>query len=120
MSEFKVVALLKAKDGMSKEALIEHYENIHAPLIRSQFPSITAYRRNYCDFADAYVYPDAAPFDFDMVTEIWFADEEGYRDMQRRYENPEVLAKIKEDESKFLDSGKTRMFVVDERVSVFD
>lgn len=117
MSGCKVIALLRKRADLSREAFIEYYETRHAPLILSLFPSITAYSRNYADFDDAFVYPGAAPFDFDVVTEIGFADGAGYDDMLALSARPEVADAVAADEANFLDRGHTRMFVVEERAS---
>ena len=54
-----------------------------------------------------------------MITEIWFADRAAYEAAMARHAQPEVAAAIAADEENFLDRSKTRMFVVDERISTF-
>ncbi|MXO74375.1 EthD family reductase [Altererythrobacter aerius] len=116
MSGFKVIALLKRRADITRDAFIRYYENYHAPLILSQFPSITAYRRNFADFTAAFE-SDAAPFDFDVVTEIEFGDRAGYDAMLARHADPAVAAMIAADEDQFLDRAFTRMFVVETRAN---
>ena len=60
----------------------------------SLYPTIAGYRRNYCNFGDALIGPDTAPFYFDIIIEIAYVDRVGHRDMQRRSEDPEVRAQI--------------------------
>lgn len=117
MSGCKSIALLKKRSDLSREAFIDYYENHHAPLILALFPTITSYTRNFADFEGAFTSPAAAPFDFDVVTEIHFADRAGYDDMLARYGRPEVARAVAEDEANFLDRGHTRMFLVEERSS---
>jgi hypothetical protein len=75
---FKCIALLKRKPDLSREAFIDYYETQHAPLIRRLLPGILDYRRNYVDLEGAFIFPDAAPIDFDVITEIWLADRPAY------------------------------------------
>ena len=116
MSGFKVIALMKKRADLSRDRFMDYYERRHAPLILSLFPSIIAYRRNFADFSGAFASP-AAPFDFDVLTEIEFADRAGYDDMLARYGRPEVGGSIAADEANFLDRSFTRMFLVEERAS---
>lgn len=115
MSACKVIALLRKRADLSREEFIDYYEFRHAPLILSLFPSIASYTRNFANFEGAFVYPKAASFDFDCVTEIGFADRAGYDDLIARSSRPEVMEKISNDERNFLDQDYTRMFLVDER-----
>ena len=56
----------------------------------------------------------AAP-DFDVVTELWFADRAADEAMLAAHARPEVGGAIAADEENFLDRSKTRFFVVEER-----
>lgn len=109
----KVIALLRRKPGLSREAFIAYYETRHAPLIRSLLPDIADYRRNYVDGAGAFTSPVAA-IDFDSVTEIRFADRAAYDRFLARAAEPAVAAAIAADEENVFDRAATRMFVVDE------
>lgn len=109
----KVIALLRRKPGLSREAFIAYYETRHAPLIRALLPDIADYRRNYVDGAGAFTSPVAA-IDFDSVTEIRFADRAAYDRFLARAAEPAVAAAIAADEENVFDRAATRMFVVDE------
>ncbi len=100
---------------MKRTDVIAYYETKHVPLILSLFPTISAYRRNYADFGAAFVNPLAAPFDFDIVTEIFFASDADRLAMFKQAADPKVLSTIEADEANFLESGFTRMFLVDSR-----
>ena len=43
----KMMAFLKAREGISRAAFITHYETHHVPLVRSIMPGIIEYRRNF-------------------------------------------------------------------------
>ena len=115
---YKSIALLKCKPGLSREEFISYYENNHAPLILRTLPGVRGYCRNCIDPEGAFVSAGAAPRDFDVITELWFADRAAYDAAMQHHARPEVAAAIAADEENFLDRSKTRMFVVDERDSV--
>ena len=111
---FKAIALLKAKPGLSREAFIEYYENCHVPLILELQPQIVEYRRNFLLDDGAIIAPGASAPDFDVITEIWYADRAGYEAAMADYARPEVSSRIVRDEENFLDRSKTRFFLVEE------
>ena len=109
----KVIALLKARPGLSRADFITYYETRHAPLIRSLLPGIVSYRRNYVDRTGAFD-SAVAPIDFDSVTEMRFASRAAYDRFLARAAEPEVAWAIAADEEQVFDRAATRMFVVDE------
>lgn len=118
----KFVALLKKKEGMSREDFIDYYENKHAPLMSTLLPPFKDYRRCYLMKDDMFVAghtADAAttPPWFDVICEIWYEGREQYEAMQAMTDNPEIGAKIKADEENFLDRSQICMFLVDERTN---
>lgn len=112
---FKCIAMLKKKSGLSRDEFIEYYENKHSVLIRSLLPGIADYRRNFVDRNGAFVVPGAPPLDFDVITELWFADRETYGAFVAKAQEPDIARQIAEDEENLFDRSATRMFVVDER-----
>ncbi|MEO0031044.1 MAG: hypothetical protein RIS94_802 [Pseudomonadota bacterium] len=109
----KVIALLKAKAGLSRAEFIAYYETRHAPLILSLLPEIADYRRNYVDRTAAFESATAA-IDFDSVTEMRFASRDAYDRFLACAARPEVARAIADDEENVFDRAATRMFVVDE------
>lgn len=109
----KVIALLKAKPGLSRAEFIAYYETRHAPLILSLLPEIADYRRNYVERAGAFESAVAA-IDFDSVTEIRFANRAAYDRFLACSARPEIAQAIADDEENVFDRAATRMFVVDE------
>lgn len=112
---FKCIALLKRKPKLSHEAFVDYYETKHAPLIRRLLPGIVDYRRNYVDIDGAFLFPDAAPIDFDVITEIWLDDKVAYDRFLAVAAQEDVAQQIARDEENFLDRGRSRMLVVEER-----
>lgn len=109
----KAIALLRKKEGLSREAFIAYYETRHAPLIRSLLPHIADYRRNFVNHEGAFASP-IAPLDFDSVTEMRFASRAHYDAFLAAAADPKTAELIAQDEENLFDRAATRMFVVDE------
>ncbi len=110
----KSIALIKRKTGLSQEEFIKHYEEVHAPLALKHFPTFRKYVRNY-----VIALPGTEEPEFDCITEFWFDDIEGAMAVQETLGDykTEVGKIFLADEETFQDRGKTRTFLVDERVS---
>ncbi|MDA1076985.1 MAG: EthD domain-containing protein [Proteobacteria bacterium] len=107
----KLIALIKALPGMNRQAFIEHYETCHAPLVRRLLPMIGDYRRSYV--TDHFGQPDN-PLGYDVMTELWFANDQDLAAFYTVIRQQEVLAQIRADEAHFLISDATRMIAVEE------
>jgi uncharacterized protein (TIGR02118 family) len=112
---FKVMALLTKKAGMPWADFVEYYETRHSGLIRSLFPWIVEYRRNFIDMTGAIMGAAATAPDFDVVTALWFKDRTDYDRMLAAYANTDAGRLIAEDEENCFDRSKTRFFIVEER-----
>jgi hypothetical protein len=105
------MAFLVKRGDVSMSELIEHYENHHVPLILSLGPAPRAYRRNF-------IQPDEsreALDDFNVITELVFADRAAYQTWASTMYAPG--SGVAEDEATFLDRSRTRSYVVDERIT---
>lgn len=111
---FKCIALLRRRRDITREQFIDYYENNHSKLMHRLLPNILEYRRNYIDLNGALFFPKAAELDFDVITELWFADKAAYDVFFARANEPEIFRQISEDEENLFDRDYTRMFVVDE------
>lgn len=112
---FKCIALLKKKPGLSRAEFIEYYENRHSVMARKLLPGIRDYRRNFVDPDGAVLSPGAPAIDFDVVTEMWFADRAACDVFLARARDPDIARQIAEDEENLFDRSATRMFVVEEK-----
>lgn len=110
----KTIALLRKRADLTRDEFIAYYENNHAPLMQRLLPMIATYRRNYVDLDGAYLFPDASPIDFDVITEITFASEADYAAFRERAADSAVAQAIAEDEENVFVRGATRMFRVDQ------
>jgi hypothetical protein len=111
----KTIAFLRRRPDLTREAFIEYYETRHAPLIRRIAPQICDYRRNFLIEAGSIVVPGLAPLDFDVVTEIWYADRAAYEAAMAAFTEPANAERIARDEENLFDRTRTRFFEVEER-----
>lgn len=112
----KILALLKRRPGLTREEFAEYYEKRHAPLFARTIPpdvdsAITHYVQNHAVPLGA---TDAA---YDCVTEIGFEDLAGMRRWSDWYHGPEG-AVLREDEQRFMDTGRRLVVVAEERIPV--
>lgn len=112
----KLIVLLTRKPGTSLEQFRHHYETAHAPGAIARIPALARadYRRNFIESTDDDVLPRP---DFDVITEITFADDVDYQAFRRSLEDPEIQAWIAEDEARFSDRTLTRSYAVTEHRS---
>jgi hypothetical protein len=104
----KQIACIKAKQGLTRDDFISHYENVHAPLSRSLFPMFSRYQRNFLDKRGA------ISMGFDVIAEMWFANKEDYAAFIAKVTSPEVRKILQEDEDTFIDIKATKAFTVEE------
>ncbi|MFC9255179.1 EthD domain-containing protein [Amycolatopsis thailandensis] len=105
------IALLKAREGLSRDEFVDYYENRHVPLILGLAPAPALYTRNYLPETGSRGFPA----DFDVITHMKFADEDA-----RGAWLSLVLAEgsgVAEDEARFLDRSRTRSWTVEEHSS---
>ena len=111
----KAIALLKKRPSLTQEDFIAYYETRHSALILRLLPGIVDYRRNFVQREAAYVFAEAGPIDFDVVTELWFENRAAYDAAMAKAAEPEIARLIAEDEEQIFERGATRMFLVEER-----
>ena len=114
----KLVLLLTKKPGTTLEQFKHYFETVHVPEACRRIPAIKRadYRRNYISQT---VEPgaDRAPIDFDVITEITFASQADFDSFAAALSEPANAEWIVQDALKYADPGKTRSYLVDERVS---
>ena len=115
---FKVIALLKRKPGMSIDAFIDHYERQHAPLGLRYLTVADRYVRHYLHPMPYPLDGRVAEPDYDVLTELWFADRARYDEGMAELGAPEAACAIGADEELFLDRPRSRLMFVEERESV--
>jgi hypothetical protein len=111
---FKVLAFLTKREGIETRAFIDYYENKHVPLICSLAPIPIVYKRRY---VLEKLTNEGGAIDFDVVTELGFADRLAYLAWMAKLSAPGAGEQVSADEAKFLDRWRTRAYVVEEYVT---
>jgi hypothetical protein len=112
----KTIVLLTRKPGTTLEQFKHYYETVHAPGAVEHIPALgrAVYRRNFIEGALSETLPRP---DFDVVTEITFAEDADYEAFRRCLADPAVRAWIAADEARFSDPALTRSYLVSEHAS---
>jgi len=108
----KLIVAVKRKAGMSAEEFHRHWRTTHAELVRTN-PASRRYIRKYIQchtLPGEYVGGTVA---FDGTAELWF---DSIEDKDRFYSDPDYLALIRPDESRFADMTGTVFFVTAEEM----
>lgn len=113
---YKVFGFLKKRDGIDMDEFIDYYENNHIPLILSLAPTPPVYKRHYVVHSEKLTEGNAS-VDFDVMTELAFADQEAFLAWMGKVAGPDAGALVAADEARFLDRSRTRAYVVDERIT---
>jgi uncharacterized protein (TIGR02118 family) len=104
---FKIVTLMKRRDGLSVEDFQDHLRGIYAPLA-AKGPGLRRYVQSHA-LPQGYRKGDLL---FDAVGEMWFDSIEAYEN----YIGSEEFAAARADESNFLDTARTVVMPVDVHV----
>jgi hypothetical protein len=115
----KVILLLKRRPGLSLAEFIEHYEEIHIPLVEKLSTRAQSYQRHFLHpMPDLYGRGEPLEPEYDVVTEIVYEDMEAFRAEQRdAARQPDLVAAIIADEKELFDRPKTRLALAEDRVS---
>jgi uncharacterized protein (TIGR02118 family) len=98
---------------MSRADFIHYYENHHVPLVRRLLPMIGAYTRCYVNNA-LLPFPAANP-EYDVVTEMTFADAAALQAFWQTVAQPDVQAAISADHAAFLKAEPPHMITAEAR-----
>jgi hypothetical protein len=118
----KLMITMKKKKGTTREEFMSYYEDKHLPFLISIMPKTGTTRthiRNFVNLEDPFLASIGdgravtADPDFDAITEVIFEDREGAASYFAMIFEPEMIAKIKEDEGKFVDLESVRFYAVD-------
>ena len=107
----KVVSLLTRKDGISHEAFVRHWFEVHAPLAHA-VPGIRRYVQSH--IVGTRTRPDVAETEVvvDGSAELWYDDPAALEAAGR---TPE-MKRLTDDGALFI--GRIKTFVVEERVVI--
>jgi len=114
---FKLIMLLKKRSDMTREQFIDYYDNHHVPFMHSMVPQGAAlHRRNYvvASASDAERGLTAQAEDgWDVIVEVLYENREVAEAAMKALADPERSRRMKEDESRFIQPGSIRRFVVE-------
>jgi uncharacterized protein (TIGR02118 family) len=120
---FKFINMLHRKEGMTREQFLDHWQNVHAPLVKSFaaeigmkryiqiHPGHDAVTRAIVDPRGFNTLPGV---EFDGIVECWWDSEEAFFAAANSPEGQAAWAKIAEDEPNFSDYTRGWVFVGDE------
>jgi EthD domain len=106
-SSVKILAFLSKRKDIEQRAFIDHYEDHHVPLICSLAPVPTVYRRKYLLRGDELNRQEDETIDFDVVTELAFADRAAYLAWGAAVGAGDGAERVAADEARFLDRSRT-------------
>ena len=115
---FKMILLARKRPDLSREDFIGYYDNRHVPFMHELLGGRGAsiHRRN---FVAAQVAGEEEA-SFDVITEVIYRDRAAFEDAIAAYSDPEILRQAREDESRFLEPGSIRTFIVEAHETVFE
>jgi hypothetical protein len=115
----KVMLLLKRKPGLTLAEFIERYETVHVPLAEKHASRIKHYERHYLHPSPRDLYGnDVGEPEYDVLTELWYEDLDAFTKQQNGMQrHPERIADIIADEEELFDRSKSRVAIVEDRVS---
>lgn len=106
----KLMIAVKRAPGLSPDEFREHMRSVHAVLVRT-CPATEKYVRKYVQSYTLTTGESDQEPPFDGAAELWFDSEE---DMTSFFTDPDYLADVRPDESRFADMEKTVFFVTEE------
>jgi EthD domain len=121
---FKIIMLLKKRADITREEFIEHYDNVHVPLMHRLLPQGAAvHRRNFVvpkRAADAAAESDSASErECDAIVEVFYEDLDTAERAMRCLTDPQVRSLMEHDENRFIHPGSIRRYVVEVHETVF-
>ena len=115
---YKILLFMKRRPDISVEAFRDYYESKHAPLAEKYSSGVSRYIRRYID---PQPHPETGEFTDapDVITELWFDNEETYRGTLAYITTSLMPDEIIEDEKNLFDRMAFRIATVVERESDF-
>lgn len=108
-SKIKLMFLVRAKPGLSRDAFVRHYEDVHVPLAMRLLPfdRVLEYRRNYVLAGSDHTDTDA-----DAIVELSFAGKDDYRAFHEVMRDPSIQSVLDADAARFTDVAYSRAYKV--------
>lgn len=115
---YKILLFMKRRPDISVEQFRDYYESKHAPLAEKYSSGVSRYIRRYID---PQPHPETGEFTDapDVITELWFDNEETYRGTLAYITTSLMPDEIIEDEKNLFDRTAFRIATVVEKESDF-
>ena len=114
----KIVGLFKRRPGMTVAEFREHYETRHRLLGEKYLSGYASrYLRRFLDPMPTQVAGKAGQAEYDVIMEVWYADQATYEAARTRMATPQAAREILEDEERLFDRPTMRFFLVEEHES---
>jgi hypothetical protein len=111
----KSIGLLKRRPGMSVAEFRAYYETKHRVIGEKYLTGYASrYVRRSLEPADG---RSSEENEFDVILEIWYADQDAFERCSANLGRPEVRAEIVADEEQLFDRTRNRFFLVEEHES---
>lgn len=112
MTYWKILLFMKRRPGMSIEAFRDYYENHHVPLALKYSTAVSRYIRRYIEPHGNPETGDTSELAYDVVTELWFDNEDAWRGTVKYLETSVMPEDIVTDELNLFDRPTMRMATV--------
>jgi uncharacterized protein (TIGR02118 family) len=109
---WKIQLLMKRKPGTSMEQFRNYYENNHVPLCRPYMAGIARYFRRYLEPQPHAESGTNEELPYDVVSEMWFDNEENYRNTLAYITTTVMPDEVVQDELKFFHRPTMRIATV--------
>jgi hypothetical protein len=119
---YTVFMLITRKPGTTLAQFKDHYENKHVPLIMDILKDVlpVSHTRYYLKRNEAaegapplVFFGDASTVDYDCITKIELRDEEHFGKFNETFMKSPRFAEVQEDEERFADKAKFRVFGIE-------
>jgi uncharacterized protein (TIGR02118 family) len=107
----KSLSLLTRKDGISHDAFIDHWLNVHAPMVRA-VPEVRRYVLSFVSSEPSRADVPTQAMDVDCIAELWYDD---LASMERAASSA-AMRRVLADGAEFL--GRIKTFITEEKVVV--
>jgi hypothetical protein len=121
---FKIIMLLKKRADITRQEFIDHYDNVHVPLMHRLLPQGAAvHRRNFVvpkqGVGAGAESAAAIERECDAIVEVFYEDLDTAERAMRCLADPQLRSLMEQDENKFILPGSIRRYVVEVHETVF-
>ncbi|HEX4109990.1 MAG TPA: EthD domain-containing protein [Solirubrobacteraceae bacterium] len=112
---YKVMVLIKRRQGVSTEEFMDYYENHHQRLGARVLPTVRRYTRSHLSPMGSYAGEEPPEPPYDVATELVFEDEAACQAAMEQLAQPETMAEVLADEERPFDRSTITFLKVQER-----